>query len=285
MKCFYPVKVGNGVRPCGQCAACLVNKSLSWKFRLEKEVLVSDIAFWLTLQYDDEHLPRSNGIPCVSKDHCINYFHKLRRWIKNNDLKLTFKYFLVSEYGPQTLRPHYHALLLFKLPGMAFEPMLQLRQTLYEQCKSRWYHGHVQESLFHSGVIRYLSKYVFKDAQSHLYPVPTFRLISKGIGEDYLQKLDLQGLIRDCWRDPSGLVPRYYRDKLLPSSDGANLLHLKNKLIKQDIFQRSLDPIYAKSLAEFRDHGNEVEKFIKYQEYLLRCQKRAVERKQKQKFL
>lgn len=282
MKCFYPVQVGNGVRPCGQCAACLVNKSLSWKFRLEKEVLVSDIAFWLTLQYDDEHLPRSNGIPCVSKDHCINYFHKLRRWIKNNDLKVTFKYFLVSEYGPQTLRPHYHALLLFKLPGLAFESMLELRQTLYEQCKTRWYHGHVQESLFHSGVIKYLSKYVFKDALSHLYPVPTFRLISKGIGEEYLKKLDLQGLIRDCWRDPSGLVPRYYRDKILPLTPNKED---ENRSIRRDIFNRTLDSVYSTSLRDFKDHGNSVETYIKYQEYLLRCQKRAVERKQKQKFL
>lgn len=284
MKCFYPVTSPTGVRPCGQCAACLVNKSLSWKFRLEKEVLVSDLALWLTLQYDEEHLPRSNGIPCVNKDHCINFFHKLRKWIKEHDLKVSFKYFLVAEYGPQTLRPHYHTLLLFKLPSMALDSMLELRQTLYEQCKARWYHGHVQESLFHSGVIRYLSKYVFKDAMSNLYPVPTFRLISKGIGEDYLKKLNLEGLIRDCWRDPSGLVPRYYRDKLLPSS-GASIKALKNKKIKQDIFYRSLDPLYSKTMRDFLDHGAEVEKYIKYQNYLLRCQKRQVERKQKLKFL
>lgn len=283
MKCFYPVTSSNGVRPCGQCSACLVNKSLSWKFRLEKEVLVSDLALWLTLQYDEEHLPRSNGIPCVCKEHCINFFHKFRRWIVKNKLKTTFKYFLVAEYGPTTLRPHYHALLLFKLPALEIDRLLDLRQTLYEQCKARWYHGHVQESLFHGGVIRYLSKYVFKDAQSHLYPVPTFRLISKGIGEEYIKHLNLEGLIRDCWRDPSGIVPRYYRDKLLPVNR-ANPID-KNRVIKRDIFQRSLDPVYTKSFREFLEHGAEVEKYMKYQQYLLRCQKRAVERKQKQKYL
>lgn len=283
MKCFYPVTSSNGVRPCGQCAACLVNKSLAWKFRLEKEVLSNDLALWLTLQYDELHLPRSNGIACVNKEHCIKYFHKLRRYLKDHDLKVSFKYFLVAEYGPTTLRPHYHTLLLFKLPPMEIDSMLNMRQTLYELCKARWYHGHVQESLFHSGVIRYLSKYVFKDAQSHLYPVPTFRLISKGIGEEYLKQLNLDGLIRDCWRDPSGIVPRYYRDKLLPVNR-ANPLD-KNQAIRRDIFQRSLDPVYTKTLREFLDHGAEVEKYIKYQNYLLRCQKRAVERKQKQKYL
>ena len=87
IKCFYPVKTEKGLRPCGQCAACLVSKQLAWKFRLNQEVLKSDAAFWLTLQYDDEHLPRSNGIPCVNKLHCQNYFRQIRKYIDRNNLQ------------------------------------------------------------------------------------------------------------------------------------------------------------------------------------------------------
>lgn len=280
MKCFYPVNN----RPCGQCAACLVNKSLAWKFRLEQEVLVSDLALWLTLQYDEQHLPRSNGIPVVSRKHCVNYLHKLRRYIKVCDLKVTLKYFLVSEYGPLTLRPHYHVLFLFRLPQKTLDELLELRQILYEACKSRWYHGHVQASLFHKGVIKYLSKYVFKSTQEG-YPLTPFRLISKGIGECFLKYIDLDGIIRDCWRVPQGILPRYYRDKLLPVYGASNEIEReRNRRIRKEVFNRIQDNIEDQEFSVLKSLDNDIEAYIKKQQYLLRVQKRAVERQQKLKF-
>lgn len=284
MKCFYPVESANGLRPCGQCAACLVNKQIQWKFRLEQEILVNDVAFWLTLQYDDEHLPRSNGIPCVCKLHCQNYFRQIRKQLVSVGLETSFKYFLVAEYGPNTLRPHYHVLLLFKLPKISFERMLEMRQFLYNILKERWYHGHVEEKLFHSGVIKYLSKYVFKPFKDYNPPVPLFRLISKGIGEVYLEKVDKDALVQKLWRTPYGVLPRYYRDKLFPTTNKANPEHIRNSQIRNEIFNKSLDDAYTKSLLEFSFCGKDVEKYIRRQNYLLRCQMRMVERKQKEKY-
>lgn len=275
MKCFYPV----AGRPCGQCSACMVNKSLQWKFRLEHEVLSNDLALWLTLQYDDDHLIYAvrNRMPVVWKLHCQNYFRQLRKYIVKHKLKVSFKYFLVSEYGPQTLRPHYHVLMLFQLPQIPFDRMLQMRQTLYEQCKERWYHGHCQEKLFHSGVIKYLTKYVFKPFDDFDPDRSNFRLISKGIGLDFLDKVP-EDIISHDWRTPYGVLPRYYRDKLYPTSVP------EYKKLREEVNRRVEDSATASAWRELSKFGNSIDKYIKNQQYLLQCQKRLVERKQRQKY-
>lgn len=287
MQCFYPVRSGTRLVPCGRCAACMVQKHLQWKFRLHQEVLASDMALWITMQYDDEHLPRSNGIPCVCKEHCVKFFHKLRRYIVKHDLKVTFKYFLVSEHGPKTFRPHYHCLLLFKLPEESFERMLELRQTIYEAIKERWYHGHVEEKLFHSGVVKYLTKYIFKPFKDFDPPVPLFRLISKGIGIEYLDTLNKEEVVKNCFKMPEGVLPRYYRDKLFPLTPH---LRTENRAIREDIFDKALTIQYAKNKVNFGSFGSEEEmnkrlqEFNKRQKYILKCQMELVERKQKLKF-
>ena len=282
MQCFYPVQDSRvGLRPCGQCAACMVQKHLQWKFRLTQEVLANDLALWLTLQYDDDHLFLIDNRPAVNKVHCQNYFRKLRKYFHKNDLKVIFTYFLVSEYGPLTNRPHYHVLLLFKLPKMEIEPLLILRQKIYEQCKERWYHGHVQAELFHKGVIRYLTKYVFKPYDGFDPPAPLFRLISKGIGENYLDHIQKDQFIKQkSWKTPDGVLPRYYRDKLFPTLSGA---HVWNRNIRNDISSEAMGIVWNKILQDERQF-NSLDEYIKNQNYLLRCQKRLVERKQKEKY-
>lgn len=248
---------------------------------MTQEVLSSDLALWITLQYDDEHLFFVDDRPAVCKDHCINFFHKLRRSISRKALKATFRYFLVSEYGPKTNRPHYHVLLLFRLPRLEIKPLLELRQSLYEEIKDRWYHGHAEIKLFHTGVIRYLTKYVFKPFDGFDPPVKPFRLISKGIGEDYLSYIDADQLRRDMtWKTPEGVIPRYYRDKLFPTFSGAAYWNADFRL---SMYGKTMDGIWQKVRQDERKFSS-LDEYIKNQKYLLQCQKRLVERKQKEKY-
>lgn len=283
LRCFYPVQdPKRGLRPCGMCANCMVVKHMQWKFRLTQEVLASDLALWLTLQYDDYHLPTSSdGRACVSKLHCQNFFRKVRKQLKErfNDA-VTCKHFLVSEYGPKTNRPHYHVLFLFRLPKMEIKPLLIVRQEIYEMFKSRWYHGHVEEKLFHSGVIRYLTKYVFKPKSDFDPPVPCFRLISNGIGEWYIDTINKDQVLRDGWRTPEGVVPRYYRDKLFPTLSGAAFWNVKKRSAANELRQLERENKVAQDIRKCRT----IEEYIKQQQYLLRCQRRMIERKEKEKY-
>lgn len=280
MLCLYPRE--NGV-PCGQCQNCLINKQLSWKFRLKKEVLYNDFAFWLTLQYEDCNLRLNNdNIPIVSKLDCQNYFRQIRKFLLKKDYPFVFKYFLVSEYGPETHRPHYHCLILFRCTdNLSFNDLFPYRQKLYTLLKDRWYHGTCYEKLFHSGVIGYLTKYVFKSGDSFVPPVLNFRLISKGIGEDYFNSIDRESAIKNLFLTPDGYLPRYYRDKLLPYSKGLKhtSVYWKRKEIQNNLLDKIEFNLQYKA-AKF----NSLDEFIDYQNFIRSCQRRKAEKLQLQKY-
>ncbi|MDE5972064.1 MAG: hypothetical protein K2G94_04895, partial [Muribaculaceae bacterium] len=107
--------------PCGKCVACLQKRRMNWAFRLEKEKLNSSSALFITLTYDNAFLPLDkDGLAHVSKRDCQTFLKRLRRNVEREMLKLgkespSLRYILSSEYGSQTLRPHYH-LLLFNFP-------------------------------------------------------------------------------------------------------------------------------------------------------------------------
>lgn len=60
-------------------------------------------SYFLTLTYDDEHLPRtSDGVPTLQRSRFVN-------WVKNTGLpKAGLRYYAVGEYGDLSQRPHYH---------------------------------------------------------------------------------------------------------------------------------------------------------------------------------
>jgi len=43
--------------PCGQCTGCLLERSRQWAVRLMKEFKLHDETCFLTLTYDDAHVP------------------------------------------------------------------------------------------------------------------------------------------------------------------------------------------------------------------------------------
>lgn len=106
---------------CGKCEGCRVDKSREWANRLllEKEYYPDNQCWFITLTYDEDHVPRSSyGDPetgeaqpsmTLSKRDLQLFMKRLR---KNHVTPLRF--FACGEYGPQTMRPHYH-LIVFGL--------------------------------------------------------------------------------------------------------------------------------------------------------------------------
>lgn len=198
-------------------------------FRLDKEKDLCSWYYWLTLQYDQDHVPKTiSGDLCFDKSHCRKFFEHTR--IKYRELGITFKHFLVSEYGGNgTHRPHYHCLLMVYCPDhfdlkQKFEINREMRDYLIHQA---WKYGHVTEKGFHGRVLRYLTKYCCKpELVGDYHEMPPFTLISPGIGEGYLAKLSSDRLdqIRETGdfsvRYGSGIItlPRYLQEKIMPSS-------------------------------------------------------------------
>lgn len=119
MPCYGPVRVAidrkpttpNGHRtrdtqtvPCGHCLGCRAEQGRQWAVRMMHEAQMHTHAWFLTLTYDDDHLPEKGTLV---PEHPKGFIKSLRRDLPPRSLS----YFLCGEYGDLRSRPHYHAIL------------------------------------------------------------------------------------------------------------------------------------------------------------------------------
>lgn len=197
--------------PCGKCAACMNRKRNEWSFRLEVELKHCTSAYFVTLTYEDDKVPlNSLGLPSVYKRDCQLFLKRLRKMLQ--DCKI--RYYMVSEYGSKTFRPHYHA-IMYNLPAD--------KKLAHDSILNSWSKGHVKVGSVTPQSIAYVTKYVItkEDLPDGLDPV--FALMSRkpGLGYQYVDSH------KDWHSTPSqermyavksgGVkvsLPRYYRKKL-----------------------------------------------------------------------
>lgn len=99
---------------CGRCQGCLLERSRQWAVRCMHESQLHDRNCFLTLTYDDEHLPEGGSL--VYRDFQL-FLKRLRRAIAPNQVR----FFMCGEYGEQLARPHYHACLFgYDFPDKVF---------------------------------------------------------------------------------------------------------------------------------------------------------------------
>lgn len=78
-----------------------------WTARLCLEVESWPVTSFVTLTYDDEHVPRrDDGVPVLYKRDLQLFWKRLRK-----ALDRPLRYYACGEYGRQTWRPHYHAVV------------------------------------------------------------------------------------------------------------------------------------------------------------------------------
>lgn len=100
--------------PCGQCLDCRLAKSRDWATRCVLESLYhpEGSCFFLTLTYDEEHVPKSDcGFETLEKDRISIFMKRLRRKFQYQKEDIGIRFYGVGEYGSETFRPHYHLLL------------------------------------------------------------------------------------------------------------------------------------------------------------------------------
>ena len=88
--------------PCGHCVNCYINKAKEWAVRCVLEALDHEENYFITLTYDNEHLPKDGK---VSKEEMQRFFKRLRQEFGE------CRYLCVGEYGKANKRPHYHAIV------------------------------------------------------------------------------------------------------------------------------------------------------------------------------
>lgn len=89
--------------PCGGCLGCRAAKAKAWALRCKLELQQHNSATFTTLTYDQETLP-----PTLQKRDLQLWLKRLR---KEMGAARPLRFFACGEYGEQTARPHYHAIL------------------------------------------------------------------------------------------------------------------------------------------------------------------------------
>lgn len=89
--------------PCGQCIGCRLERSRRWAVRLMHESQQHPKSSFLTLTYDQEHVPPDMSLRI---DDFQKFMKRLRRGSSS-----PLRFFHCGEYGETTQRPHYHVCL------------------------------------------------------------------------------------------------------------------------------------------------------------------------------
>lgn len=103
--------------PCRKCVGCRLDKSREWANRVVMEQLYHQESWFLTLTYDDEHLPPAYPVDPATAEilsvHATLVKEDLQKFFKRLrfNSKQELRYFASGEYGSQTYRPHYHCLI------------------------------------------------------------------------------------------------------------------------------------------------------------------------------
>lgn len=197
-------------------------------------------------------------------------------------LTKSFKYFVTSEYGPQTFRPHYHGVCF----GFTYD---EFKRYIADDWETKGY-GHCDFSVLRptAGALTYISKYCSKGNYEHplccrdfIYPPredgsipeyhslhyelsvatfgvdkalvqPTFHLISKGIGACYAFGQEVQeyfGVALSELFTASGNVR-------FSSTDAVSLPAPSISLDKLLCLQDNSQPAFKCSSIDIRDNGD-----------------------------
>lgn len=248
--------------PCGHCKECVSRKRSSWAVRAYYEfqrVKKDGVCLFVTFTYNDDNLPymadpvTGELYPCFSKKHVQTFLHALRKRLKRmyNDT-YTIRYLWCSEFGGDTKRPHYHALLFISKKPNIFWFRNQMREL--------WKYGFIylgknQGIVNGYAAINYVTKYIAKDIDfmaqfpkrkemiasmgkeefnelsRECFP---FHLISKGFGSNIIDEVPFNLLLLGVVPMPSkkGMVnvpiPQYIDRKVFYDTD-ANYRYVLNQ--------------------------------------------------------
>lgn len=184
--------------PCGKCSGCRLDYSKEWADRMTIELKDIPKAIFVTLTYRNANLPRGDcGLPSLRVSDLQKFFKRLRKHFSGTRIR----YYCAGEYGPRTLRPHYHGIIygigLYDFNDLRCFGVNELRQPYFTSptLEKIWSHGFVQLSEVTYHTCAYVSRYCLKK-QRHDYYVskgvePEFNVSSRKPGIGMLHATDM----------------------------------------------------------------------------------------------
>lgn len=244
---------------CNKCANCVSTRISGWTFRLIQEDKNSLSAHFVTLTYNNEHLPRTaNGFKTLNKKHVQDFMKRLRYYSPKVP---KIKYYAAGEYGTNTKRPHYHIILFNATPDNVELAWRDKNGSPLGTC----YFGTVASASV-GYTLKYISKKAFKKVHSRDDRIPEFALMSQGLGKSYLTDAMRQWHEEDMYNrmylhfeGKKLSMPRYYKDKLYTKEQRQHIgSYLAGKM--QDELSKKMDqygPNYYRDKAQADKAAND----------------------------
>jgi len=219
--------------PCGKCLGCLTHRQLTWTTRADHESRLWRHNVFVTLTYDDEHLPRelnprdlqlfikrlrkARGLPALHEQPKPHLLAQDSRNDKGETVR-SLRYLACGEYGEHTERPHYHA-CLFNCGFEDARPYGKYQES--DTLTALWGNGAAKLTPFTPATAGYTAGYITKtgrrqyaDEYGELRHPPFLRTSTKpALGKDWLEKnhTDIRnGFIIQPGGQKSP-IPKYYQ--------------------------------------------------------------------------
>lgn len=231
---FRPTNQYQMAIPCGQCVGCRLEHSRQWAVRCMHEAQMHEASSFVTLTYDDEHLPKDKSLHL---EHWTNFAKRLRKQVG------PFRFLHCGEYGDKLHRPHYHACIF----GLDFiEDREQYKKALFLSplLNKTWGMGFAVIGSLTFESAAYVSRYVVKKitgkaAEDHYQGrKPEYATMSRrpGLGQTWFNKYHSEVYPSDevIVRGKKCKPPRYY-DKLLEKQNPELLKLIKDQRKKAAI--------------------------------------------------
>lgn len=236
--------------PCGQCIGCRIDYSKQWATRMLLENEYSSQSYFVTLTYDDEHVPVHEYL-CEEDGEFKKSLSLCKRDLQlfNKRLRRHYgagvRFYACGEYGGSTFRPHYHS-IYFNLPISDLQffkrsPDGKFNYYVSPKVAELWGKGHVLITDVCFETCAYVARYVTKKQKGvnrtdyDLFNIePVFSLMSRkpGIGrqwfdDNWKKVYDTYIITVSSLKGGLKLKPPRYYDLIFDGLDGARMAEIK----------------------------------------------------------
>lgn len=221
--------------PCGRCVGCKLARGQAWAVRAMHESMLYDRNSFITLTYDDDSIPEHGSLRYSDVQR---FFKRLRKRFEGYDVapngSRPIRFLCAGEYGSQTLRPHYHA-LIFNFDFSADREPWATGLFRSPSLEALWPYGSSTIGPLTHATAAYTARYCLKKVYSSQDPdaydvapdVYTGEVFSRapeclqasrrpGLGAWFFEKFQSDFYPRDAviYDGRPVPIPRFYRDKL-----------------------------------------------------------------------
>lgn len=147
--------------PCGQCSGCRLARSREWAIRCAHHASLYDDNIFVTLTYDDLHLPEDRSLRY--RDFQL-FMKRLRVYASRTLNRDNISFYMAGEYGEKLGRPHYHACIFnFDLPDKKLWKTVRGNALFKsEKLQEIWGHGFTSVGSVTFQSAAYVARYIMK---------------------------------------------------------------------------------------------------------------------------